>query len=50
MKAEPTVQNTDEHGGYFPKGDSFGTIYGSYNAAVTTFSGNYWDNNLEEAP
>ncbi len=38
----------DSHG-YYPNGGSYG-LYAYFNEAVTTFSGNYWDDNLEAAP
>ena len=49
VAAEPTAQTSDGQG-YWPRGGFFGTIDPSYNPAVTTISGNVWDNNLEEAP
>ncbi len=37
----------DTHG-YYPNGGSYG-LYAYFNEAVTTFSNNYWDDNLEPA-
>jgi hypothetical protein len=38
----------DSHG-YYPRGGYYG-VAGDFNQSVTTWSGNYWDDNLQSVP